>query len=90
MKLETPIVRVFRGETWLAVYRSIAVRNRLGTPIGGPPRYFPWYFATKIKRYLPEVNFRGRKFGKVREVVLIFNSRKYEVVVVGQKKPLSV
>ena len=26
MKLETPIVRVFRGETWLTVYRSIAVR----------------------------------------------------------------
>ena len=34
MKLETSIVRVFRGETWLTVYRSVAVRNRLGTPMG--------------------------------------------------------
>ena len=25
MRLETPIVRVFRGETWLTVYRSVAV-----------------------------------------------------------------
>ena len=38
MKLETPIVRVFRGETWLTVYRSVAVRNRLGTPMGGTPQ----------------------------------------------------
>ena len=28
MKLETPIVQVFRGETWLTVYRSVAVRNQ--------------------------------------------------------------
>ena len=25
VKLETPIVRVFRGKTWLTVYRSVAV-----------------------------------------------------------------
>ena len=37
MSVETPIVRVFRGETWLTVYRSVAVRNRLGTPMGGTP-----------------------------------------------------
>ena len=29
MKLETPIVRVFRGETWLTVYRSVALGERL-------------------------------------------------------------
>ena len=28
MRLEAPIVRVFRGETWLTVYRSVAVRIR--------------------------------------------------------------
>ena len=38
MSVETPIVRVFRGETWLTVYRSVAVRNRLGTPMGGTPQ----------------------------------------------------
>ena len=83
MSLETPIVRVFREETWLAVYRSVAVRNRLGTPMGGTPSYFPWKNATEIKSYLPEVNFGGVRTQKVWEDVLIFNSRKYEVVVVG-------
>ena len=57
--------------------------SRLDTPWGGPPSYFPWYFATKIKSYLPEVNFERISLEKVREDVLIFKSRKYEVVVVG-------
>ena len=43
MKVETPIVRVFREETWLTVYRSLAVNKK----------------ATEIKSYLPEVNFVG-------------------------------
>ena len=38
MKLETPIVRVFRGKTWLAVYRSVAVRIRCGGPMRGAPK----------------------------------------------------
>ena len=51
MKLEAPIVRVFRGETWLAVYRSVAVRNRLGTPMGGgdPPATFRRKMQQKSK-----------------------------------------
>ena len=59
--------------------------SRFGTPMGGPPLANPWYFATKIKSYLPEVNFGGVRIQKFREDVLIFNFRKYEVVVVGQK-----
>ena len=49
MSLSTPIVRVFRGETWLAVYRSVAVRNRLGTPMGGPPDFFRGILRRKSK-----------------------------------------
>ena len=52
-------------------------------PWGGPPLANPWYFATKIESYLPEVNFERISLEKVREDVLIFNSRKYGVVVVG-------
>ena len=40
----------------------------------------------QVKSYLPEVNFMLIRTQKVQEYVLIFNSRKYEVVVVGQKK----
>ena len=55
----------------------------LGYPHGGTPRYFPWYFATKIKSYLPEVNFGLIRLQKVIVKVSILKSRKYEVVVVG-------
>ena len=41
--------------------------------------------ATEITSYLPEVNFGGVSLEKVVAKVLIFNSRKYEVVVLGQK-----
>ena len=50
---------------------------------GGPTLANPWYFATKIKSYLPEVNFGIIRTQKVVVKVLILNSRKYEVVVVG-------
>ena len=65
IKSETPIVRVFRGETLVGAL-----------PLGRS-------FATKIKSYLSEVNFGGVRLKKVRDYILIFNSREYEVVVVG-------
>ena len=48
MKLETPIVRVFRGETWLTVYRSIAVSRSRGKQVDGSPRVFNMNLETLI------------------------------------------
>ena len=39
----------------------------------------------EIKSYLPEVNLSAYAREKVEIKILILNSRKYEVVVVGQK-----
>ena len=78
MSLEAPIVRVFRGETWLTVYRSVAVGP-------GGDHLLSVKNATKIKSCLIEVNFEQIHTEKVVISFLIFESRKYEVVVVGQK-----
>ena len=79
MSVETPIVRVFRAETWLPVYRSVAVG-----------------WGAQLARICEKMHFKkkicfkynttlGVRLQKVEIYVLIFNSRKYEVVVVGQK-----
>ena len=46
MSVETPIVRVFRRETWLTIYRSIAVLS-LHCPLEGP--YFHHIFVCSYK-----------------------------------------
>ena len=64
MKLETPIVRVFRGETWLTVYRSLAVRNRLGTPMGGTPQLLSVKFCDENQKLFVRSQLWRRTYTK--------------------------
>ncbi len=46
---ENPYLRVFRGETWLTVYRSLYIQKLLRAPMGAPLRKNRYSGPSEIK-----------------------------------------
>ena len=64
IKVQTSIVRVLRAETRLTVYRSVAVRNRLGTPMGGTPQLLSMKKCDENQKLFVRSQLWSRKSGK--------------------------